>query len=138
MSFGITSHFETIPIFDLRQFNSQNAQERKQFITHLLEVCHNIGFFYIKNHGITSTLLERILHLTKVFFDLPQHEKEAICISQSPHYRGYGKLGAEVTQGIADYKESYDLGLEQSARKVTEDKPYLILQGPNQWPIARV
>lgn len=56
------------------------------------------------------------------------------CISNSPQYRGYGRLRAESTQLIPDYKESYDLGLEQEAQKVTLAQPYLVLHGKNQWP----
>ncbi len=130
------SDFHSIPIFDFNQFLNSNITERQQFILRLRDVCHNIGFFYIKNHGIQSQLMQHIFTSTKYFFDLPQEEKDALSITNSPHYRGYGKLGAEITEGIRDFKETFDLGLEQLAQNISADKPYLILQGPNQWPIS--
>jgi isopenicillin N synthase-like dioxygenase len=37
---------------------------------------------------------------------------------------------------LRDYKETYDLGPEQTAKLVSADRAYRILQGPNQWPLA--
>ncbi len=128
--------FEAIPIFDMQEFNPQTTAD-DPFISRLREVCHHVGFFYIKNHGIDSALIQRMFALTHAFFDLPQYEKDAISIANSPHYRGYGRLGAETTLGLADYKETYDLGLEQPIRQGQEEQPYFILQGPNQWPRAK-
>jgi len=136
MSFDSSPDFSAIPLFDMQQFVSHDLAVRDQFVTRLRDVCHHVGFFYIKNHGISSQLLGKILVLTAAFFNLSQEEKDAIRISLSPHYRGYGRLGAETTEGKADYKESYDLGLEQRARPVSAEQPYRILQGPNQWPAS--
>lgn len=105
----------------------------QDFNQQLCDTCHEIGFFYLKNHGVLSSLQNEILSQAKIFFNLPQHEKDQIDISHSPHFRGYGKLNAETTAGIADFKETYDLGLERPAR-TSPDKPYLNLHGPNQWP----
>ena len=128
------SDFSAIPVLDLQDF------EKKQdfFVKQLRDVCHHIGFFYVKNHGLSSSLMTRMLTLTEAFFNLPQEEKEAINIALSPHYRGYGKLGAEITEGKADYKESYDLGREQPARAMPFTPPFFILQGPNQWPSSNL
>jgi isopenicillin N synthase-like dioxygenase len=128
--------FENIPVFDMQEFIHQDKKQRAKFITKLRDVCHHIGFFYIKNHGIDVAKMERILHLTEEFFNLPQAEKDAISIAYSPHYRGYGKLSAEMTEGIPDFKETYDLGLEDVAREMPLSQAYKILQGPNQWPTA--
>lgn len=125
-----STNFNTIPIFDLKKCHS------KQFINLLRTVCHQVGFFYIKNHGLSQKQMTKMLNLTSAFFDLPDHEKEAISISRSPHYRGYGKLCAELTKGKPDFKETYDLGLETSPSIASSDKPYLLLRGPNQWPDA--
>jgi isopenicillin N synthase-like dioxygenase len=128
--------FESVPVFDMQEFVQVNQHQRPQFIKKLRDVCHHIGFFYIKNHGIDVSQIQRMLSLTEAFFDLPQAEKDAIDIALSPHYRGYGKLRAEMTEGIPDFKETYDLGLEQSAKDTSTAAPYKILQGPNQWPVA--
>ncbi len=134
MPINHSANFETIPLFDLQEFALGNPLDRQQFINQLRNVCHHIGFFYIKNHGVHIELMHKMLELTEAFFNLPQAEKDKINISFSPHYRGYGKLGEELTKGIRDYKETYDFGLEQAARQTSDEQPYLILQGPNQWP----
>jgi isopenicillin N synthase-like dioxygenase len=79
-------------------------------------------------------LMQKILQLAATFFDLPDAAKETVQISHSPHFRGYGRLEAETTKGLRDYKETYDLGLEQTAKPFAADSAYRILQGPNQWP----
>lgn len=134
MSQDMPPDFDAIPLFDLQQFNSGDLDRRFQFIKRLREACHHVGFFYIYNYGIDSILIEKMLNYTKSFFDLPQPEKETLAILNSPHYRGYGRLGAEYTRGLSDYKETFDLGLEQSVRDWSSSQKYLILQGPNQWP----
>lgn len=132
MTKDTSADFETIPIFDMNELNQQTKMGDPS-INRLLDVCHNVGFFYITNHGIDSHIIQQMFSLTHDFFNLPQHEKDAVNIVNSPHYRGYGCIGAETTLGIADHKESFDLGLEQPARMIYHE-PYYILQGPNQWP----
>jgi isopenicillin N synthase-like dioxygenase len=126
--------FATIPILDMSQYASGSAAEQQCFILKLRAACHDVGFFYLQHHGIAPESMQEILHLTKTFFNLPQSDKEQISIYHSPHYRGYGKLNAETTLGVADFKETYDLGLESFARPHSDDQPYMKLHGPNQWP----
>lgn len=122
-----------IPTLDMSRYFNGEAHDREIFCQQLCDTGHDIGFFYLKNHGIPASLLNEVLTQANLFFHLPQHEKNNIDITHSPHFRGYGKLNAETTGGIADYKETYDLGLERQARS-SQDKPYLNLHGPNQWP----
>lgn len=119
-----------IPTLNMHEYSTNPAS----FVRQLAHACHDIGFFYLKNHGISSELTNELLALSQQFFNLPQAEKDNINISRSPHYRGYGKLEAEITQGIPDYKETYDLGLERQPDDNLFEKPYLTLMGPNQWP----
>jgi len=126
-------NFNAIPLLDMRHYRHGDETSRQAFITALRESCHDVGFFYLDNHGVSPATMQEILQLSQLFFNQPQHVKDNIDISHSPHYRGYGKLNAEITRGIPDYKETYDLGLETHARSVSEDKPYLILHGRNQW-----
>lgn len=133
----IRSDFEALPIFDLSELTSTDKKTRDYSIDRLRRICHQVGFFYIKNHGINE-LMKQMLTVTESFFDLPQAEKDKMKITFSPHYRGYGKLGGERTNGIQDKKETFDLGLEKPARNKldVEQHPYLVLQGPNQWPTS--
>lgn len=64
---------------------------------------------------------------------LPQAAKDAVAMVNSPHFRGYTRLGGELTSGAVDWREQIDIGPE---RLPVPDpaEPYLRLQGPNQWP----
>ena len=75
-----------------------------------------------------------ILNLTREFFHSPQVAKDQIDIKFSACCRGYGRLEAEKTHGVGDYKETYDLGPEKILHPARLQKPYLGLLGPNQWP----
>ena len=132
----IGANFENIPLFDLQELLDKNNTARAECITRLRDVCHHIGFFYLKNHGIETSKLDRMLQLAQAFFNLSPAEKDAVSIAHSPHFRGYGKLRAELTEGIPDFKETYDLGLEKLVLAVSAGQPYKILHGPNQWPTA--
>lgn len=131
---NVITSFSEIPVVNLQAYSEATPKERADYINHLRDVCHCVGFFYLTDHGIPSHDLKKVLAYTKHFFDLPQQDKDALAIHQSPHYRGYGKLGEEVTLGVPDFKETFDLGYEQAARTSDEYPRYFHLQGPNQWP----
>lgn len=122
------ANFDSIPVLDMSQPDS--AAFRQQ----LADVCHHVGFFYLGGHPVSTALLHDVIHLTREFYALPQHKKDSINISFSPHYRGYGKLNAEITLGVPDFKETLDLGLERAACPDSKNHPYMVLHGPNQWP----
>ena len=128
-------HFNSIPTLDMRQYLSGDTQAKQDFCKQLCDTCHQVGFFYLQHHNIPISLMRSVLKEAKAFFELPQHVKNEIDISHSAHYRGYGRLQAETTLGIPDYKETYDLGLEKTALTKTE-QAYQTLHGPNQWPTS--
>ena len=53
----------------------------------------NFGFLVIKNHGMSPELRSRMFAQTEAFFALPSDAKETINMDQSPHFRGYSRLG---------------------------------------------
>jgi isopenicillin N synthase-like dioxygenase len=83
-----------------------------------------------------SELTQQVFQATKQFFDLSFAEKAKAHISLSPHYRGYGALQEELTNGVGDMKETYDFALEAPAPPSTAHSlpNYMKLIGPNQWP----
>jgi isopenicillin N synthase-like dioxygenase len=71
------------------------------------------------------------------FFALPERERASLAIARSPHFRGYTKLGEEITKGVRDWREQLDVGPEEPAVSLRPcDPPWLRLRGPNQWPRA--
>ncbi|MGC0366618.1 isopenicillin N synthase-like dioxygenase [Rhodococcus sp. 27YEA15] len=123
----------TLPVLDLSQ--AQNPDTAERFRTQLREVTHDVGFFYLVGHGIPDDLQTRLLDVAQQFFALPAAEKLAIENVLSPHFRGYTRLGGELTEGKQDWREQIDISTEQPAAVRTDGSPaWEILQGPNQWP----
>jgi isopenicillin N synthase-like dioxygenase len=73
--------------------------------------------------------------VSRKFFTLPETERRALAIANSPHFRGYTRLGDERTRGVSDWREQLDVGPEEPAERVApSDPPWRRLRGPNQWP----
>ncbi len=116
-----------LPVVDLR---NDAADLREQLRT----AAHDVGFFYLAGHGVPTELTRGVLAAARRFFALPQAEKDAIAMLHSPHFRGYTRLGGELTRGEVDWREQIDIGPERTPIGGPGEPDYLWLQGPNQWP----
>jgi isopenicillin N synthase-like dioxygenase len=126
----------SLPVLDFSRLNA-GPEEAEAFRTELREVTHEYGFFYLTGHGVPADLIERVMTTSRAFFDLPEDDKMAIENLQSPHFRGYTRVGGELTQGKVDWREQIDIGPERPALDLTaDDADYLRLEGPNQWPAS--
>ncbi|MBC7442210.1 MAG: isopenicillin N synthase family oxygenase [Ramlibacter sp.] len=124
----------TLPVLDLSRLDRGEA-EAAAFRTDLREATHEFGFFYLTGHGVPAALVERVMRTSRAFFDLPEDEKMSIENLKSPHFRGYTRVGGELTQGKVDWREQIDIGPERAAvDPATTTEDYLRLEGPNQWP----
>lgn len=138
-----TIHFDqqsklqaNLPILDFSQFQA-GGKSREKFLKELLFSAHEIGFFYITNHGTSTELLAEAQALSKAFFDLPLNEKLEVAEINSPHFRGYTQINGELTRQKPDTREQFDTMLEYPAIELADiptDKPWLRIYGPNQWP----
>lgn len=130
-----SSSFQTLPILHLPCEKTSSETEKDDFISQLRHSCHNIGFFYIKNHGVKEETYLNSLKYCKDFFDLPLEKKMNIDYRESPAFRGYMNLGCENTAGRPDRREQIEFGPEEKEREEKENSPYWMrLVGPNQWP----
>jgi isopenicillin N synthase-like dioxygenase len=102
----------------------------------LREAAHEVGFFYLIGHDVPAELAARVLEAARRLFALPEADKHAISMVRSPHFRGYTRLGGELTRGRVDWREQVDLGPERPPIGGSGRPDYLWLQGPNQWPRA--
>ncbi|HZE14288.1 MAG TPA: 2-oxoglutarate and iron-dependent oxygenase domain-containing protein [Mycobacterium sp.] len=118
-----------LPVVDLRE-DSSDLRRR------LRAAAHDVGFFYLVGHGVPTQLTQRMLEAARRFFALPQADKDAIAMVHSPHFRGYTRLGGELTGGKVDWREQIDIGPERTPIGGPDRPDYLWLQGPNQWPAA--
>jgi isopenicillin N synthase-like dioxygenase len=135
----------TLPILDFSLLK-QGDETASAFRAQLLEATHNVGFFYLTGHGIPDADFDEMVDIARAFFALPEAEKLAIENTYSPHFRGYTRVGGELTQGKTDWREQIDIGQERPARVVstsstsepssTSDagEDFWVLDGPNLWP----
>ncbi|TVY89370.1 putative 2-oxoglutarate-dependent dioxygenase, partial [Lachnellula willkommii] len=121
----------TIPLLDLA--TTLNAATKPAFLAALRTAIVDIGFLYIKNATISSSIQENLIAKGIEALELPLHEKLKIEMANSRHFLGYARLGAEVTGMRADYREQYDFATEVPAPG-PDEPAYRNLRGPNQWP----
>ncbi len=124
----------TLPVLDLSLLD-QGPDAAARFRDELRAATHDVGFFYLTGTGISPELEERLLRGAKDFFALPEQEKLAIENVTSPHFRGYTRVGGELTQGRVDWREQIDIGPEREA--IADAEGYDRLVGPNLWPAAQ-
>lgn len=126
----------TLPTLDLSLLDGTPAQ-RQGFLDDLRHAARDVGFFYLTGHGIDSHLLRQVQDHARQFFALPDSEKTAVGMINSPHFRGYNRAASEITRGKPDLREQFDLGAEREVLPQDENSPFWArLQGPNQWPAA--
>lgn len=133
---NVAPEASALPILDFSQFQA-GGESRAAFLAELLDAAHNVGFFYLKNHGVSPQLIRESFTLAEQFFALPLAEKRKIHMVNSPHFRGYTQLGDEITLNNPDSREQLDYMPEYAPipeSEIPEDTPWLRLQGYNQWP----
>lgn len=124
----------TLPILDISLLNG-TADDAARFRDELRRATHEVGFFYLVGHGLSDELISRMMQTAHDFFALPVEQKLAIENTYSPHFRGYTRMGGELTQGATDWREQIDIGAERDAVPLVDGVPdYWALEGPNLWP----
>ena len=114
----------------------------------LARAATEVGFLYVRNHGVDAALVERARRTAIEFFRLPEEAKRRAGTNQFHH--GYLKPGSTRMYDDArlDLKESFNWGIEfggerdgkldgkSGAEPDTEASPANPLLGPNVWPAA--
>ncbi|KAJ5432943.1 uncharacterized protein N7458_012099 [Penicillium daleae] len=148
---------DNIPVIDFSSVDSTSPEERQKLAQTVFDACSQVGFFYIRNHGIPETLVNGIHDAARHFFDLPEEEKMKFYIGNSQvsikypmKFRGYSPIGGEKSTGTEDdpvpeeeatgvLSEAFDIGYEvvmdstKPKNAVLPPDPYE-LYGDNQWP----
>ncbi len=117
-----------LPVLDLKEADTEPARFRAR----LRDAAHDLGFFYLVGHGVPRAQMEQVLALARDFFSLPVAAKNEISQLKSPQFRGYSRIGGELTNGTVDWREQIDIGPERPVIDGAEG--YWRLQGPNLWP----
>ena len=124
----------SLPVLDISRFD-RVGPDREVFLAEVRAAAREPGFFYLTGHGIAPEQIRELRELAKRFFTLPEADKLAVAMVNSPHFRGYNRAGLERTRGKPDWREQIDIGPEKQEARLGPDAPaWARLQGPNQWP----
>lgn len=124
--------FREIPVVSLSDWTSPGA-DRAAFADRLRSICHEVGFFQLVDHGVGRDFVDDYFDALRRFFALPEATKARIEKINSPWFRGWERVGAELTDNNVDYREQVDIWTELSPGPLDVQPPYLRLEGPNQW-----
>ncbi|KAK6116209.1 hypothetical protein DH2020_050005 [Rehmannia glutinosa] len=139
----MATDFKSIPLIDIsplvEKWDDPNMAQDKgvaEVVRKLDQACREAGFFYVKGHGIPYSLVEEIRSISRQFFHLPYEEKLKIKLSAATGYRGYQRVGENITKGVPDMHEAIDV-VRKCYREV---KPGMYgslgeaMEGCNVWP----
>lgn len=70
--YDTNSSHNNIPLIDLQNLC---GPDRPNIVKQIGEACLNYGFFQVKNHGISDTVVNNMLRVGREFFELPQSER---------------------------------------------------------------
>ena len=117
-----------IPIVDLDDFFSENT--KKDFVNSVGSALEDIGFFAVKNHSISPSILNEMYSVSTSFFDQPESTKKSYERPEIMRQRGYTSFGREHAKDslVPDLKEFYMIAREETAS--SGKSPF----GPNIWP----
>jgi isopenicillin N synthase-like dioxygenase len=88
--------------------------------------CRDVGFFYIRNHGVPDAVISGIFDCSQAFFAAPAALKDDLAITRSRHNRGFVGVAIEsLNLAQADLKEAFNIGLDLPA------------PDPESWPASR-
>lgn len=125
---------DSLPVLDFSRL-AAGPDEAAAFRNDLRNAMHEVGFLYLSGHGVPQELTDSMLGISRRFFDLPEKAKLAVENVHSPQFRGYTRMGGELTDGSVDWREQIDIGVERTAVPRGEGVPdYWRLEGPNLWP----
>ena len=89
-----------LPVIDFAPFLSADAsvEEKKNVARALDKACREIGFFYLKGHGIPSALMESMVEKAREFFETTSiEEREKIALKTikegGDNARGWLQIG---------------------------------------------
>lgn len=126
----------SLPILDMSMLDN-GPEEAEAFRAALRKATHEYGFFYLVGHGISDELTTEMLETSRRFFALPDEDKLSVENLKSPQFRGYTRVGGELTMGEVDWREQIDVGPERDAVPIAPGvADYWRLEGPNLWPSA--
>jgi len=126
--------FDEIPIIDISAMLGDDLEAKKETAEIVRDVAANVGFFYVKNHGVPQDVIDAAYETADRFYALPEDVKLQYDVAKTKRHKGYVPVGGlSADPMIMDMQEGYEVGME-----LPEDDPDHLagnaLLGPNIWP----
>ncbi|WP_299474030.1 2-oxoglutarate and iron-dependent oxygenase domain-containing protein [uncultured Roseibium sp.] len=124
-----------IPVIDLKPLLDDASGGLQTVADEIGRAARDIGFFYVKNHGVEASLIEAAFSASHALFALPLDQKMQLTKDFFKTNRGYVPHEGENLDPNTppDLKEAFNIGLDLAA-----DDPSIIANDPfralNQWP----
>lgn len=120
--------FSEIPQLDMQTLLS--GAKDPETITALRDACTNVGFFYVRNHGVDPDHITRMIAAAQQFFQQPADRKMQVALN--PRMQGYLPLDytsyANEQDEAKSHQEGFWIGYERP------ESPDCLFDGPNLWP----
>ncbi|HKA54884.1 MAG TPA: 2-oxoglutarate and iron-dependent oxygenase domain-containing protein [Candidatus Binatia bacterium] len=127
---------EENPVLDVGPYLGGEAGARQRLAREVGYALENIGFFYIRNHGVSQALIDRVFAENARFHALPLERKLQIRVNESGI--GYMPTGLQQVKSFEGQKANKpDIG---EAFFMTREGgqgggvPEAVYRGANQWP----
>ncbi|BBC73816.1 2OG-Fe(II) oxygenase [Altererythrobacter sp. B11] len=123
-----------LPIIDFAPARSGDKEGLRLVAGQIGAAAREIGFFYLRDHGVAEELVDETYAAAAAFFALPSSAKEALSIARVGNNRGYAGFGTESLDPatLADAKEAFNLGREPEPDELHREVQDSV--GGNQWP----
>ncbi len=128
--------FEEVPQIDIAPLLRGSAEARRRVGNAVHDACRDVGFFYIRNHGIAQATVDDLFREMARFYAQPEEAKREIHASKSRFFRGYSGLYEERHDATTDYYEPHEV-IDFGRENAPDDPPECagsLLYGPNLWP----
>lgn len=123
----------TIPLVDFAPFLTDDSAGQQRVAAEIYRACHEVGFLYLINHGISQSKIDRAFEQSRRFFNLPMARKQEISWSDECSNRGYVGIERERLDETqpGDLKEAFNMGKEVTPEEADKAGEALVL---NRWP----
>lgn len=123
--------YSEVPTLSLRAYIEGSPSEKSKFVENLFDGFKYFGFIILKDHPVSTELLDEAYDCSKKLFDLPLEVKKSYISQVGGNQRGYTPFGKEHAKDspVMDLKEFWHVGRSlEPGHKYEQEYPH------NIWP----
>jgi hypothetical protein len=107
-----------IPVIDLRGLSTRDPHSMVRLTGEVAHACREVGFFYVRGHGVPHAILDEVMGHAHAFFAQPLARKDALKISAESDNQGYVGLRTEALDPgrNVDDKEAFNIRIKAHGR----------------------